>query len=313
MEADQALWVADLGDDDVWQWRCIVHDTSHEQPPSRVGHAQAAVDDKFVYIFGGRAGITMQEAAMNDMWKLDTSSLTWSKVEASGGSSPPEKRSFHRMVAVNRSLYVFGGCSADHGRLADLHRFDLDTQTWHNLGASPVLSGRGGANLMLLDNDALAVVGGFAGHETADGNRFDLSKEAWEPGLLQELEGLRPRSVCVVGSALSKGFCAIFGGEVNPSERGHEGAGGFANDLVLLDSKSAKYLGSIPAASSNWPETRGWSNGVTSDDGSGKVYLYMFGGLSGNDESPKRLDDLWRLDLTSPWLEGAARGLKGGG
>lgn len=297
----QALWVADLGDDGTWQWKCGVSEDFYPgltMPPPRVAHAQAAVDDRFVYVFGGRAGIEMDEAAMNDLWVLDTSNLTWSEVQVSkDGSAPPEKRSFHRMVAVNRSLYVFGGCSAGHGRLADLHRFDIDTKKWHDLGSSSLLRGRGGANVLLLDNDALAVVGGFAGEETKDGHRYDLSKQTWDPALLENLEELRPRSVCIAGSFHSKGVCVLFGGEVDPSARGHEGAGDFANDVVLLDSKTAAYLGSISAASSDWPETRGWSDGATYDDGKGNSYLYLFGGLSGNDAAPERFKDLWRMDL----------------
>jgi hypothetical protein len=295
VDSNQALWVADRDDDEKWQWRCIMQ-KDKETPPPRVGHAQTVADDRFVYVFGGRAGIEMNEEAMNDLWKLDTTDFTWTKVSDSGGA-PPEKRSFHRMLAVNRSLYVFGGCTAGHGRSADLHRYNLDTHTWSDLGASPLLRGRGGANLLVLD-DALAVVGGFAGEETNDGHRFDLSKQTWEPKLMEELDGLRPRSVCVAGSFLSKGVCVLFGGEVDPSTKGHEGAGGFANDIIQLDGKTAKYLGSIAAASSEWPATRGWSDAASHDNGD-TGNLYLFGGLSGDDENPQRLDDLWRLEVKS--------------
>jgi hypothetical protein len=140
----------------------------------------------------------------------------------------------------------------------------------------------------------LAVVAGFAGEETADGHVFDLATGQWEQELMT-LTGLRPRSVCTSGSFPSVGVSVIFGGEVDPSAKGHEGAGGFENDLVVLDEKT----GSILTASikSDGPEPRGWSDAAHTDDGKGTGQFFTFGGLSGDDASPRRLDDLWRLDL----------------
>jgi hypothetical protein len=304
LEASQATWAAD-GTDGAWTWRLIDDSSKGGPPPARVAHAQAAYNDSIVYVFGGRAGITMQEQAMNDLWKLDCSGApgteTWSLVtpDLEKGDAPPEERSFHKMLCVGSSLYVFGGCSADHGRLADIHRFDVVNNTWHNMGVSPILRGRGGATLLTFSKEKLlGVVAGFCGEESNDGNMFNLETGKWEEkDLTPELEGLRPRSVCVSGSFPSAGVSVIFGGEVDPSAKGHEGAGGFENDLVLLDESTGKYLGSTPAASDGWPATRGWSDAQGVDEGNGKGYLLVFGGLSGDDASPRRLDDLWRLDI----------------
>lgn len=300
LEDTQATWAADIDSaTGKWQWRRILAQTT---PPARLAHAQADWND-CVYIFGGRAGITMDEKAMNDLWKLDTSgdkgSEKWSLVEPekSISESPPEPRSFHRMVCVNDSLYVFGGCGAN-GRLADLHRFDLVKKTWHNLGASS-LRGRGGANLLTLaSNRMLAVVAGFAGEETADGQTFDIGASKWNDDMLTApLQGMRPRSVCVSGSFPSVGCAVICGGEVDPSDRGHEGAGGFENDVVVLKEDSGRYVETIKASPSDpWPEKRGWSDGATVDDGK-TAHFYIFGGLTGDDANPRRLDDLWRMDI----------------
>ena len=35
-------------------------------------------------------------------------------------------------------------------------------------------------------------------------------------------------------------YLLVFGGEVDPSSKGHEGAGGFANDEILIDEDSLK-------------------------------------------------------------------------
>ena len=299
IESANAYWAADLVDKEQgsWQWRLI---TAEGGPPDRIAHAQAVCDDTHVYVFGGRAGITMEEKAMNDLWLLDCSGAPgtekWSEIQGAAGS-PPEARSFHRMICIGKSLFVFGGCSAAHGRLADLHRFDLETKTWHDLGVSK-LRGRGGPNLMPLSSgQKIGVVAGFAGEETADGQVFDLAAGKWDDAvLLSELEGMRPRSVCVCGSFPSLGYSVIFGGEVDPSDRGHEGAGAFEHDVVILDEKKASFVAQIKAESS-WPKTRGWSDAAAVDAADGSGLFYIFGGLSGDDKNPERLDDLWVLSI----------------
>ena len=288
------------GDDNTRTGTC----TGATFPPDRIAHAQAVHQDKYVYIFGGRAGVTMEERPMNDLWKLDCSgapgSETWSQVICSSneGDAPPEPRSFHRMICVNDKLYVFGGCGAN-GRLADLHEFCLNKKKWKTLQMS-ALKGRGGPNLTTFDGGAkLGVVAGFSGAETADGQFFDVSSGKWDPVLLALQKNMRPRSVCVVGSFPSLESVVIFGGEVDPSDRGHEGAGGFENDLVILDEKTGAFQEGIraPVDTKDWPETRGWSDADVMDVGNGKGQMFIYGGLSGDDTSPRRLDDLWRLDL----------------
>lgn len=300
LQPNYACWAVDfLSDSKNAQWRQI--DCSSGSPPARVAHAQVATDDK-VHIFGGRAGIEMNEAAMNDLWVLDCSgkpgSERWTQIEQKGDFIP-EARSFHRMIRIDGSAYLFGGCGSKSGRLADLCRLDLETQTWHSLGTSK-LRGRGGPNLIPLSSGSkVGIVAGFAGEETSDGHVYNLDNGAWEPSLMgADLDGLRPRSVCVSASFPSIGVSVIFGGEVDPSQKGHEGAGGFASDLVLLDEKTgALKLTEQPRTDEPWPENRGWSDGAAIDNGDGTGHLFLFGGLSGDDSTPRRLDDLWRLDI----------------
>jgi hypothetical protein len=119
---------------------------------------------------------------------------------------------------------------------------------------------------------------------------------------------------------IAAGRIAIYGGEVDPSDKGHEGAGGFTGELLFWkpadklgsSSKSPAALSSseptnqVPDGWSSWsthavkhqlqqPMARGWT-------ASAVVLMPMpvlavFGGLSGNDESPVRLDDLQLLVL----------------
>ena len=71
----------------TWKWI----DCSNG-PPDRIAHAQAVYNGRYVYVFGGRAGIHMDEKAMNDLWMLDTDTYTWSEVipEKAGDPPPPK-------------------------------------------------------------------------------------------------------------------------------------------------------------------------------------------------------------------------------
>ena len=291
---DQAAWLVNL-DDEQPQWR---HVDCSSGPSPRIAHAQAVnTSTNTVYVFGGRAGILMNEQAMNDLWSFKDG--IWTEISPSDGSLPPCARSFHRMICLDNQLYVFGGCGSA-GRLADLHKFDLATNTWEALPISS-LRGRGGPNVLALRNgQALAAISGFAGEETNDGQVYDIHNKTWSEGLMAtELQDMRPRSVCVSGSVPSAAVSIIFGGEVNPSDRGHEGAGGFANDVCLLDETTGAFLESVRSdVVGDWPQERGWAAGDVSDSGNGTGEFYLFGGLSGDDSSPLRLDDFWRLNIS---------------
>jgi hypothetical protein len=184
-----------------------------------------------VYIYGGRAGVDMAETTMADMWKLElNSSAKWTEVEQ--GADVPEKRSFHKMIAVGTDLYMFGGVGSN-GRLNDLWKFDTVNEKWSGLGSS-LLRGRGGPNILSLSGSKIAIVAGFvsflvlfiknvsvlielktlrylsqAGEETNDGHIY--AESGWESNVMNGLGDLRKRSVCCFGSFPD--FSFVFGGE----------------------------------------------------------------------------------------------------
>ncbi len=56
------------------------------------------------------------------------------------------------MVAVGRSIFVFGGCGPEGRRLSDLLEFEVDRNVWTDHGVGP-MSGRGGAGLVASSSD----------------------------------------------------------------------------------------------------------------------------------------------------------------
>jgi hypothetical protein len=86
----------------------------------------------------------------------------------------------------------------------------------------------------------------------------------------------------------------IFGGEVDPSAQGHSGAGGFAADVMKLDTKTLEFSTVPLAEGSVAPMPRGWTRIAADSENS----FLLFGGLAGDDSNPERLDDMWACTLT---------------
>lgn len=223
-------------------WRRLA--TTGTPPPLRNAHAAAAIGSD-LYVFGGRCGIDIGEAALNDLWRLDTATATWHAVRLADGSPAPPPRSYAAATATAGKLYLFGGCGAGStGRLNDLWEFDPTASAWRQLPSSDAIPGRGGPGFVAAEG-ALFVIAGFAGRETNDVHRFHLATEAWDcpncfscTGAAADAQqvppeqqpacghaapvGLPPRSVCAVvahgcGGCAHKGHVVVFGGEVDPS------------------------------------------------------------------------------------------------
>ena len=111
------------------------------------------------------------------------------------------------------------------------------------------IPGRGGAGFMPSnDGKYLFVVGGFAGKEMNDVYRYDIEAQTmskiYEQDDEQETNPLRPFSVSCGG--VLHGLIHYFGGEVNPSQKGHEGAGGFSNKVQVLNGVTGKMESKLP-------------------------------------------------------------------
>ena len=262
-------------------------------PVARNAHAQAGIKDD-VWLFGGRQGIEVGEAALADLWKWKTKTKEWVEMKDAGGDGPPEPRSYHACASLEDKFYVFGGCGSD-GRLADLHEFNTTTNEWKRLPDPPSLAGRGGATLEAIpdgdgDGDGsgagtIFLFSGFEGKESRDLLTLNLATKQWtvhpKPSLVTE------RSVCA--SFALPGRMVVFGGEVNPSDKGHDGAGAFSKEVFAFDPMGG--VSALAVKQEEGPVERGWADAAALGDFSGFIY----GGLTGSDADPKRLGDAWVL------------------
>ena len=284
------VWTKDLSQPGS-NWVVFENTNGNVAPAPRVAHAQCLISgSNDLYIFGGRQGVTMDEKPLNDLWRFDMEAKVWELIAC---NDAPEARSFHKMLAIDKKIYVFGGCLAS-GRSSSLHCFDTETRSWRKLSDTPEnLPGRGGAGFVASsDGSSVFVVGGFCGKESNAVWRFLLDSGIWEEILPEGNAALQPFSVSC-GATVGQNL-VFFGGEVDPSNMGHEGAGGFTDKVVVIDSTTGAVLPcSATAEGAVGPLERGWAACA----GWGENKMVVYGGLAGDDEAPLRLEDTWVLEI----------------
>jgi len=322
--AGMVVWRLDFGKGAVAgaasaNWKRCSTPGDDGMPPARNAHAQALIGTD-LWVFGGRTSVEMGEGALDDIWRFDTVAEVWHGPVASGGAPAP--RSYHAGCAAGGRFYIFGGCG-EAGRLNDFHCFDPEKAAWRELPTPPGVDGRGGPTLEAFwGGRTLLLFAGFAGRETRDVLTFDIESEKWTRRADLSSD-LAPRSVCA-SFPTPDGRIVVYGGEVEPSERGHEGAGGFSGDVLEFDADgAARRLVPAPLTSDR-PTPRGWTAMAplpltacnlqarrahkdacaecnehlhACKEHACRVHAVLFGGLAGDDASPERLSDAWVLHL----------------
>ncbi|GAB4859323.1 hypothetical protein Ancab_010785 [Ancistrocladus abbreviatus] len=272
---DNNLYVFDLKEQS-WSVAAATGDI----PPPRVGVTMAAVNDT-IYVFGGRDA-THKE--LNELYSFDTSTDTWTLL--SSGISGPPHRSYHSMAADHCHLYIFGGCGVE-GRLNDLWAYDVEGQKWIQFpAAGENCKGRGGTGLTV-SQDKVWVVYGFAGKEMDDVHCFDLVNKKWAE---VETIGENPTARSVFSTTSIGKYIFVCGGEVDPSDLGHSGAGKFSAEVYALDTETLVWKKLLDNLSSgDHPGPRGWC-AFAGCELDGQPGLLVYGG---NSPSNDRLDDIF--------------------
>lgn len=242
-------------DGDTWTTRCS---RTTSTTPLLLGHGAASVGDT-LYVFGGRTGGAncaddpnglICETETATLLALDTStanadSVEWEVLQVPGG---PEPRSFHAMTSLGSKIYVFGGCGAS-GRLNDLWCLDTSSETgpsWKCLSIGGPIEGmypspRGGAGLIALPegNSAhrLILMYGFDGKQRGDIWSFEVDGSAgmWEECTDQQRGDIPQDRSVFAATRMGENQIFLFGGEVEASTDGHEGAGAFRSDSYVLN------------------------------------------------------------------------------
>jgi N-acetylneuraminic acid mutarotase len=267
-----------------------------------------------VYFHGGRTEVE-EESTLGDFYSFNCDTGTWTEISSqkdcsSKSTKMPMARNYHSACSIGTNVYIFGGCggSLPQGgtrRLSDLWRYDTLTGTWEDLPCPEGILGRGGPGFVALDG-SLWVIGGFVGKEASDIHRFDLTTNTWETNITvtstdPDAPAFTARSVfgrgghsenCPVSGCSHAGHLLVFGGEIDPSDLGHAGAGQFSNTTFCMDTKQTRTWHSVMTASSgddSLPGPRGWGASCEIPERG----VVVSGGM---DDENQRLNDLYLLD-----------------
>ena len=156
---------------------------------------------------------------MNDLHRLDLTSLRWTHVAPAGQMAPSPR---DRMVAVawKTDMYIFGGFDGS-ARTNELWKFDTVRLLWSQIVSDPP-SARHSHSAVVKDG-RIYVLFGYDGNYRADVHVFDIIRGAW---VLLEARGQIPRPRYRSSAVVFADKIFIFGG--------HDGTR-HLDDLFCLD------------------------------------------------------------------------------
>ncbi|KAL4220839.1 F-box only protein 42 [Mactra antiquata] len=218
------------------------------------------------------------------------STLEWTSIRPDVGSQITERYS-HCCCYYDKSLYVFGGCTASKTTLNDLWRFDLVSREWIRPLAMGTYPSPKACASMVVYQDNLVLYGGwshptpFPLHQAA---RFFSELHVYKPATnrwshlttLSQQSPVAGHSASVIGDKM-----VVFGGSQVPGVR--------TNDVIYFDFlevtwKVPRIVGNIK------PSPRYGHTQVTLDD----THILIMGGLGGGNLGPHTvLYDCWLLSI----------------
>ena len=261
-----------------------------EHPSKRWVHSVVLHNNNMI-IFGGRHS----QRILSNIYSLDFTSLSWSKIEPCG-NSPPARDSHSAIIYNDSDMIIFGG-NGTSGKLNDLWNFNFNDKKWTKIsgsGKSP--SSRDGHLTSLIYNKYMMIYAGLDNEDNVvhDIYLFDIENRIWyecdlEGVPIQNKDG---QSCCKIGDIMY-----LFGGQGPEDDE-------YSNDLFTLkfdipdnlkDPKNNKkpkaIISNVEINNNNLrPKVRASQTCVGYKD----QYLIIIGG-EGKTQIP--LDDIWLFDL----------------
>ncbi|KAG5380967.1 hypothetical protein IGI04_028809 [Brassica rapa subsp. trilocularis] len=155
-------------------WKCV--DARGEGPEAREAHSATLVG-KRIFIFGGcgKASGSDDEVFYNDLYTLNTETLTWQRAVTAG--NPPSARDSHTCSTWKNKIIVVGGEDLDDYYYSDVHILDTETFVWKQMKTSgQVLTPRAGHVTVALERN-LFVFGGFTDSQNLYDDLYVLDVE----------------------------------------------------------------------------------------------------------------------------------------
>ena len=260
-----------------------------EHPSKRWGHSVVLHNNNMI-IFGGRHS----QRILSNIYSLDFTTLSWSKIEPCG-NSPPARDSHSAIIYNDTDMIIFGG-NGTLGKLNDLWNFNFNDKKWSKIsGSGNIPLPRDGHLTSLISNKYMMIYAGLDNEDNVihDIHLFDVENKIWyecdlEGVPIQNKDG---QSCCKIGNIMY-----LFGGQGPEDDE-------YSNELFTLkfeipenlkDSKNKKPKAIISNVEINNNNLRPKVRASQTCVGYKDQYLIIIGGES---KTQIPLDDIWIFDL----------------
>eukprot|EP00761_Pharyngomonas_kirbyi_P009725 gb/GECH01009743.1/.p1 GENE.gb/GECH01009743.1/~~gb/GECH01009743.1/.p1 ORF type:complete len:450 (+),score=88.27 gb/GECH01009743.1/:1-1350(+) len=227
------------------------------------------INDGLMYIFGGQNAL----AILGDLFIFDTTQQYWYQPNTAKGS-PPCPRSQHCCFTYQDGVYVLFGHDGFGRMFDDMHRFDVEDETWQSVtttGSRPPAIGASSASTVVLDRDDgesfLVMFGGrrYSYYYVNETFLLNLDQMTWYK---IETEGIKPTPRAAhTTSWIGGDEVMVFGGS-NGKRR--------FNDVYILDLGTGEWR-TADVYGDNIDVHSVHSATVVDDR------VYVFGGFNGRD------------------------------
>lgn len=273
-----------------------------ERPLPRWKHSACTYDKKFMLIFGG---FHSSMTRLNDVWVLDTVTLTWSRPGGSTASFTPRgnhivskchplcpsPRGAHTASVVDGVMWVFGGYGGvgySRRDYNDVHLFDIEAEEWVK---APALKGtapkpRSGHSASVVDEKIFIFGGWNSVEQFSDLFILDTTLNTWQSVDSFTLDPRWNHTACSV-EAIPNWKIFIFGGCTGNLQQTKRAQGNFSNQVLVLDSGTTLF--NTPSIAGKAPPPRSDTDLGYDTKGSRLVFI---GGWSN-----QWLNDVYTLDV----------------
>ncbi|TMW53468.1 hypothetical protein DOY81_001466 [Sarcophaga bullata] len=249
---------------------------------------------------------SMENDSLNmDKWQQK---FRWRRVFNTTGPQP-RPRHGHRAINIKELMVVFGG--GNEGIVDELHVYNTITNQWFVPAMKGDVPPGCAAYGFVCEGTRMFIFGGMIEYGKYSNELYELQATKWE---WRKMQPEAPDNDIAPCPRLGHSFTLVgerillFGGLANESDDPKNNIPKYLNDLYILETRGAhshngKWI--VPKTYGESPPPRESHTGVSfTCKTTGKLYLLIYGGMSGC-----RLGDLWLLDIeTMTWSKPITRG-----
>lgn len=248
---------------------------------------------------------TLDNDISSDKWQQK---FRWRRVFNTAGPQP-RPRHGHRAINIKELMVVFGG--GNEGIVDELHVYNTITNQWFVPAVKGDVPPGCAAYGFVCEGTRMFVFGGMIEYGKYSNELYELQATKWE---WRKMQPEAPDNDAPPCPRLGHSFTLVgerillFGGLANESDDPKNNIPKYLNDLYILETRGAhshngKWI--VPKTYGESPPPRESHTGVSfTCKSTGKLYLLIYGGMSGC-----RLGDLWLLDIdTMTWSKPCTKG-----